>query len=370
GRQDPGAQALSRSGVGFAGLARLLESGGARVMISRGDDPDARAQAGLLILTPPPGAIDDETWSEQSAGRRPTLVVLPKWRVAGDPRRAGYALNAGLLPDAAVANLGSWMGEIIIERREHPTRPVLEPGQRGPDFEPLRLGATASFQTFYSRTLIPWIVDEQGRTVLANVPDTEIYVLSDPDLLNNHGLAEFAPARAAMEHIDTLGYREGPILFDVSLNGFARARKALRHALEPPFLAATLCLLAAALLAGWQAIIRFGAPLRKQRAFAYGKEALADNSAGLIRLAGAEHRLGVDYARVMRDEAARALAAPRALKDAELAAYLDRLGRQAKLDTSLTTLTDLARIAPDRNRLLSAARALYQWKAGVVRAAK
>ncbi|MGE3582225.1 MAG: hypothetical protein AB7J28_12515, partial [Hyphomonadaceae bacterium] len=86
GRQDPGAHALSRSAVGYAGLARLLESGGARVMISRGDDPEARAQAGLLILTPPPGALDDETWSEQSAGRRPSLVVLPKWRVAGDPR--------------------------------------------------------------------------------------------------------------------------------------------------------------------------------------------------------------------------------------------------------------------------------------------
>src|SRR6185436_15439404 len=62
----------------------------------------------------------------------------------------------------------------------------------------------------------------------------------------------------------------------------------LRLVLEPPFLAMTLALLVAALLAGFHGAIRFGQPRREERTIALGKAALVENSAGLIRLARRE----------------------------------------------------------------------------------
>ena len=50
GHGDPGAHALSRSAVGYAGMVELLRAQGQPVVISRTDRP----AAGLLILTPPP----------------------------------------------------------------------------------------------------------------------------------------------------------------------------------------------------------------------------------------------------------------------------------------------------------------------------
>lgn len=369
GRADSGAHALSPSAIGYAGLARLLRSERQSVLISRGDDADARAQASLIILTP--GApMDEEAWREQITDR-PTLIVLPKWIGAPDPTRAGWARNAGIITEDQIAAIAAPVDQIVVERREIRARPLLSSAPRAPvAAEPMRLGATDSFQTFASRDLIPWIVDDQDRVLLAAATDRPLFVLSDPDILNTHGLSDYENARTAMAIIAMVRGGDGPIIFDVSLNGFARTRNPLRLALEPPFLAATLCLVAAALLAGWQAIIRFGAPTRPERAFAYGKQALADNSAGLIRLAGAEHKMGESYARAVRDMAARAVGAPRTLRDEQLTTYLDRVGRHANAETSLSTLTDLARIASDRYRLLRIAQALFNWRVGVTRAGR
>src|SRR5439155_9784136 len=85
---------------------------------------------------------------------------------------------------------------------------------------------------------------------------------------------------------------DGPVMFDATLNGFARERSILRLLFDPPFLAVTLCLFAAAALAGFQAFVRFGPMRRSGRVFALGKEALADSSAALIRLAAREHGIG------------------------------------------------------------------------------
>jgi hypothetical protein len=232
------------------------------------------------------------------------------------------------------------------------------------------LGAIASFQTIEGATLTPLVVDDEGRTVLARWGEEEdwVYILSDPDLLNTHGVADYETARAAAALIDMISDGDGPIIFDATLNGFARSRNPLKLVLEPPFLAVTLCLIAAALLAGWHAMARFGPPAFQARTFDYGKKALADNSAALIRLGRREHEMGESYARLTRELAARAVGAPRTMPDEELSAHLDRIARQAKAEKSLAALLEEARLAANSARLLSAARALYLWRRGVVRA--
>ncbi len=82
------------------------------------------------------------------------------------------------------------------------------------------------------------------------------------------------------------------MIFDVTLNGYKLERNPLRLMFDPPFLAVTLCFAAALALAGLQTAFRFGPVRRPSRVFALGKEALTDNSAQLIRLAGREGRHG------------------------------------------------------------------------------
>jgi hypothetical protein len=283
-----------------------------------------------------------------------------------------------------LADVVPFAGDLKIARREIRGRPSLvttkaavgldpqpESSQAQTAFDaPVRLGAIASFQTIEGRTLTPLLVDDAGRTVLAQWGGEEdwVYILSDPDILNTHGVADFETARAAAALIDMISDGDGPIIFDATLNGFARSRNPLKLVLEPPFLAVTLCLIAAALLAGWHAMARFGPPASQARTFDYGKKALADNSAALIRLGGREHEMGESYARLTCELAARAVGAPRTMPDDELSAHLDRIARQAKAEKSLAALLQEARQAANSARLLSAARALYLWRRGVVRA--
>ena len=203
--------------------------------------------------------------------------------------------------------------------------------------------------------------------LIAQLGDQPHYVLADPDLLNNQALRDPARARAAVELLDRLRYPAlTDIGFDLTVNGYGagEGRSMLRTAFEPPFLAMTLALFVAALLAGLHGAFRFGPARREARAIAFGKSALVENSAGLIRLANREARLGGAYADVMRQEMARATAAPAHLQGAELDRYLNRLGKEGPGFSELAA--DLAS-ARDRHTLMAAARRLWAWRRTVVK---
>ena len=154
--------------------------------------------------------------------------------------------------------------------------------------------------------------------------------------MNNHGLRDPAHARAALRLLDGAEPDRGDRRSISISRPTARAAggrtgpSLLQLAFEPPLLAMTLALFFAALLAGYYGAFRFGPARREQRAIALGKAALVENSAGLIRLARREARLGGAYADVVRTEAARLTGAPAWLGGDKLDAYLDRLGRAGR----------------------------------------
>ena len=160
--------------------------------------------------------------------------------------------------------------------------------------------------------------------------------------------------------------RAGPVVFDVTLNGYERGRNLWKLAFTPPFLAATLCALFAGLMMGLHAAVRFGPAQREQRAFGMGKRALADNQAGLIRMAKREHRMAEPYARLVRDRAARAVGAGQVKGEAEMEALLDRLG-QRRTELSIAAMGAEARQVADPAALLRLARRLHQWKLEISR---
>jgi hypothetical protein len=126
---------------------------------------------------------------------------------------------------------------------------------------------------------------------------------------------------------------------------------------------------AAALLAGIAAAIRFGPIRRATPPYAMGKGALVENTAGLIRMARREHRMAEGYGRLCRDLAARAVGAPRQLEPAQLDAFLDRLSAQRDVPL-FTDLMTAARGAKGLADLIAVTRKLYDWRLEMTRASR
>lgn len=352
--KDPGGHALSRSAVGFGGLTELVDIVGGEARIVR--SKRGWATEDLLILTPERDT-DREQLKRLLAQRagKPTLVILPKWEVMPHPERPGWVSSLGR------RNFRGITGVLPIDGVKLRTHPEWRGRDlRTVDLAPSRLRAPADLQTISGARVEPLIEGPPGEAVLARIGDRPLYVLADPDMLNNHGLADRDNGRAMLAILVDLNSNGAQsIAFDVVLNGFERAPNPLRLAFTPPFLAATVCLLAAGLLAGLQAATRFGAPAREERAIAFGKRALVENAAGLMQRARREHRAGGAYAALTRDLVADATGAPPSLSGDRLLAYLDRLDRNGP---RFSALAADAEVAADRASLMRAAQALYRWR--------
>lgn len=318
---------------GFAGLARMLESEGLGVQRLRNRQA-AEGFAGLLILTPPPGADGAEIARLVEARRMtgPTLVVTPKWfavplnaakakrgwtQLAGTaaPQWQGFAdsvsveIGDGTSPPADGWRAGTRRGRLPDDRR-------VESGSGE--------GLVPVVRTGSGKVLAAWLDDGRRYPALAALAGIDpgqgdgigepypVVLVFEPDLLDNWGLADRGTALLARDLVlAAAGDRTRAIAFDMTFNGFGARRNLLTLAFEPPFLAATLCLLLAALAVAWRALNRFGPALVPEAEIASGKAALVASSAGLIRRTGRVHLVGRPYADAMRDRLALLLGLPK-----------------------------------------------------------
>ena len=383
---DGGGHAGGKGLNGYAALADLLERRGYAVRRSRSearlDDP------GLLVLTPPLFAEADKI-DEVIAKRRregPTLLVLPKWRATRVPPGAGQSgarkgwvqLGSAESPrwGDAVEAVGSL--DIRIEALTGASRRWSGLAQSG------ALAAPQAAQSMTSGGLVALVRDGSGQMLagylddmgtypelddLADVSpgkadDTGLYpllVVAEPDLVNNYGFADRNRAMLALALVDAAMEGESlPVSFDLTLNGFARSANLLTLAFTPPFLAATLCLLIAALAVGWRAFLRFGPPRAASRAIAFGKRALIANAAGLIRRTRRFHLVAAPYADHARERLARALALPRLADAAATEAAIDRaMASRAGIPASFSTIAARLRSARRPQDIVTAARDLH-----------
>ena len=361
------ANVYSKCAIGFAGLAALVKADGAPLVISRQTLPKGRSE-GLYIVTPEAGQDADIAGLGFSG---PTLVVLPKWNAAPDSAHLSWGLKAGLVPPQYMPKKGV-LDAVAVAQAKGVARPVLL-GAAGTPLAGLTLmpGPIDTLQTFSAKGWTPVLTDAAGHAVIAQAPDSQVYVLSEPDLLNTQGLANLDTLGAAVTLVRALRTADGPVIFDVTLNDYKLEPSVLGAMFRPPFLAVTLCFAAALALAGLQAFFRFGPVARPTRAVALGKEALTDNSAQLIRLAGREGRMASPYAALTQKAAARAVGAPRNLTGDALTGFLDRLGAQRSLPDSLAALTQQAAGAQGgaagRAGLTALAERLYRWRLEMTR---
>jgi len=370
---DMRAHALSRSAIGYAGLVKLLRATGTPVNVSR-TDPDLLSSPSFIVLTP-----DDriEISDINRMGGWTTLVVLPKWLTIPSFRAPGHVMQAPPMAETSVqAVLKELAPAIEVARDSGSARSIAldvdwrqtRTARTGTE---LQTGKIEALQTIRAPNITPVATTTNGKTVLGVIRSSEhgdVYVLSEPDLLNNQGIADRATARAGLALIDALRVGDS-ITFDVTLNGFARSRSLMRLALEPPLLAATLSFLLVAALIAWRAATREGPAAIKGRALAYGKRILADNSAALVRLAGREYTMAPRYADFIRGVVAQRIGVARDGSETT-STELDRIARARGIAQPFSTLAAEAAAAKNGGEAVTAARKLHAWTEEMIRATR
>jgi hypothetical protein len=368
GATDPGAHALSSSAIGFRGATVMLQADGVPFVINRSAPRGRTPNDSLIVLTP-----TIETTAKDLvpfAGQTTTLIVLPKWLAQSRPLHPGFVDKVGINETAARATrlLSAHAPKTLVQHRTGVSRPSLR--GTGALFDPatyLPLAPIDGLQTIAGEGWESMLVDDQGQAVLArSKTHPGVVVLADPDLLNNQGLAKLDNARAGLAILDVLRGGEG-LRFDVTLNGYARGRGVGRLMLEPPWLAATLCGVAAALLMGLHGLARFGPTLARGRAIALGKSALVDNSAGLVRMARREAELAPAYAALTKTLVGRiAGGGERTTAGRDNERWLADISRRSGA-ADPAALTDQAERAATRDDLLAVGRNLYHWRLEITR---
>lgn len=316
------AHAASNGLTGFSALGDLLEAQGFAVSTSR--NPGALDREGLLVLTPPMWA-DGAEIAEIIEARRyagPTLLVLPKWNAVRVPDTVPGA-NEGwvALTDTSAP---AWLEDLGDAYEISAETGYLDGGTydwRGLGLQG-RLPERDEVMILHDNgSVVPLVADKDGDILAAYLDDGGYYpvledavglpdrdpqdfdserwnviVVAEPDLMNNYGMADPARAALATRIVDLA--REGedlPVVFDLTSNGLGKTQNLLTLAFTPPFLAATLCLVLAAVMVAWRAFRRFGAPVAEARTIAFGKRRLVANSAGFILRSRRLRLLGPPY---------------------------------------------------------------------------
>jgi len=359
-RNQAGDHPYSTSALGYAGFVRLLESAGYPVEISRLESDLETRSWGLMIVTLP--AYRDLDTVTDLQLQATTLVVLPKWVGQTDPMVLTRQVDTRFL-DASILNdqLKSVYPQAEVLRVATPVT-VEAPFGKAPINPDVRL------QLIKDSSLTPIIAVGEG-ALLAYDETRSLYILSDPDLINTFGLADRENARFAVQLVDFLRYvSDEPILLDATLHGFVRSENLLKMMFSVPYIGVTLVALAAALLLGWSAVIRFGPPLVEARAISLGKQALADNSAGLVTMARREARMAPGFLALVRRRLAREIGAPRTLTEAQVSDMFDRLGPDPETGRVFSQMeAELKQPATGREDLLAKTRVLYRWRKDIIR---
>jgi hypothetical protein len=355
---EAGPSAYSRSAIGHAGLLRLLRKLDIRATPSQADSPLKANQGGVVVIAEPRADAAGLARTRALLGTVDLLLVLPKRAGLPQPGHPGWLGAARLLDPATVA---------LVMALVDPSASVVRPnGQLSWSTHELRsLPTLPAPQLVFSRRLDPVIAGAEGILVgQAKVGDHRVVVLSDPDVIANHGLALGDNAALAVQILDLLRGLAGNIVFDETVHGYLeRPMHPLRLLLQFPYALLTLQGVLALGLLGWSAAGRFGAPEPLPRALPLGSATLIETGARLLDRPAHHALMARRYLDLLLAELAGRLHAPPGLAGAPLAVWLDRVAAARGTPAGAAALeARLAAAGDDPAALAAVAGAAFAWK--------
>jgi len=291
------------------------------------------------------------------------LLVLPKREGSPDPRHPAWIGRANLLPtDRVTALLTYFTGKGEVVREPSPANWSLN-----------RLGSSPTLadqvQLIRSTRITPIVQDKAG-ILVGEFRDRNrrIIILSDPDLIENHGVALGENAQFFVGLLNMLRGQGGRVIFDETAHGLTGgATSPLRLLFGFPYILIIPQLFVALALLLLATMTRFGVQEMLPPPLRLGKSSLIENGAAMLRRAGRRAEISQRYLQVMLRETGRRLHAPADLREQELALWLDHVatarGIAVKPSTVMREVSQISGRDDPRAlaSLASAARALHEF---------
>ena len=368
----------STSAAGYAGFYNLLKSLDIKASAGERDPLSDAGYRGTLIVAEP---MIQQIMSGESASpmklteARRLLLVLPKWNWKQDERKPEWVSEMIPAPQAeaefvlALAVFGS-----SVSRQAAPDAWKVNELGHSP-----RIDGAAQLVRL-SGDMRAIVGDDENALVAEVTKDGKtVWVLSDPDVMSNHGIMKGDNGAFMTSLIEKLSYvgngdyhRKPAIVFDETIHGYiAQANSALKMMLVPPFVVVTILLVLSALMLVLAGYSRFGAPVAPAPVLDFGKEQLINNCARLLDYGGHHANVLDRYVRMTINSAARTLHAPGGLSGYRLAEWADTIGRSRGASESCASLLrDLSDAfggrSADISRLTEIARRAHKWKGEIL----
>jgi hypothetical protein len=402
-----GAHGYSRSAIGHHGLVALLRALDVQVLQSEHDSAGKASEGVLVVAEPLISELDGpraEALRDMHVGPRATLVVLPKWYGLPDYEKdRAWVSDIELLPVEEVQPVLQVLGiETTLVRPERTSRWI--------GSERLALSADPALpagigpQLLVSDEIEPLISCDAGILLGLYRPEEDdpvLLVLSDPDVLSNHGLRRGRNAELAVGIIELLrragatsfaellgepgGVPDGvalpegvtlpdTVVFDETLHGFQKEPSLWRALFEFPLALATIQVLLAAVALLWASLGRFGKPITAAPALTPGKGFLIHNTATLLRHGGHGAYALARYLEATARAVAHALHVPPSLDAAGLRRWLAQVESARNVTHSLTELARQVEAArnerPGQSRAVRTAMHIHQWREEMIRGSR
>jgi hypothetical protein len=362
-----GPSAYSRSAIGYAGIAEVLQRLDIPVVKSRGDTLGQLTRGSVLVLTEPVPNGKTEEAMRTLLKADTILLVLPKWTGQQSRNNSTWIGEASLLdPDVA-----AWALHLVA-----PDAKVQDVQAAAWTVNALKLSPNlkAPIRVISGDRLQPVIGNDSGMLLGQLLSrGRRIWVLSDPDVISNHGLANAGNAALAVALIERLrGDAAGNIVFDETIHGFVTTTaNPLLLLFRFPFVMATIQALIAIALLLWGTLGRFGTPQPAPQAISAGRQGLLENVAKLVEFTGHHDVMVKRYVLETLRDAARQLHAPRGLSTAALIGWLQRVGTARGVETDCVALVNEAATLEEGRRsnpatLVRLARQIHRWKGEII----
>jgi hypothetical protein len=360
-----GPSTFSRSAIGYAGIADVMHRLGARVVKSRGDSVTQLDPAGVLVIAEPPPSVAALQMS-RLMNAHTVLLVLPKWNGKESESHRGWISSAELLPPFLARSVAG-VGRLEVVRVPRVTSWLRNEIGRSP------LISEGGVQLIKSSRLRPVIGNDSGMLVgELRGGGRRLWILADPDPMQNHGLADPDNAVFSVALINALRGADGNVVFDEVVHGFEdKGGSPIRLLFEFPFVLATVQGVLAVGLLLWATMRRFGAPVSPPVELPSGKLSLIEATANLLDFARHRPIIIQRYVHAIVQDVARQLHAPAGLADSALIEWLRRTARvrDAQIDCAAVVRRTDELAAGGRGALTplaSLARDIFRWKREVI----
>ncbi len=364
-----GANSFSKSAIGHAALTEVLSEVGYDIIKSQANTERKLlgAETSLFLLEPK----DTQTIQEHIEAvsyYSPTLFVLPKRLGIPDPTNPSWIINSSLIKQGKVQKIARQiLPDTELIRPETPPQEwhntiALEGSPR-----------IDGVQLIKSERLEPVIWNEAGILLGKYIIDSDdyddwpIWILSDPDILQNHALDEGWNLDFTVAIISNVTDGANTIIVDEIIHGFTMDPSLARAMFSTPFIYATLASLLTIIVFMAATTRRFGAPAHKTTSLQDSKSVFLDNTARILRLAEHERAALIKLIDDGGLQVSEILHAPENIGQASLTTWLDAQGHARDCSVAFSTIRKRAHNVPvddpdQRGRIIIIAQQFHHWR--------